>query len=257
MYDIRERFLEARGLGRPSCADDEMQRLLTAGDPLPEYDTLFAGADDEYLISRNQARFLKRIVTERRIKNIVEFGAGASSLIFASALSETGGGALTSVEERPEWCAETWEKVLQCENVDARLVPSKLRLRIDRKGFYFAYPDARAAIAERGPFDLVLIDAPQWCYGRDGGLHSVYPYLKPGAAVILDDAARIMERWTLFRWLSLYPDLRLVLFRPDYAKGLAVLTKTGERGSRLSPGAFATSLYHVYKHRKFRRQLRW
>jgi predicted O-methyltransferase YrrM len=53
--------------------------------------------------------------------NILEFGAGSSSLVLATALSAAGGGKLTSVEQNPQWCIEKWAIVKQKENVDCHI----------------------------------------------------------------------------------------------------------------------------------------
>lgn len=147
--------------------------------------------------------------------NVLEFGAGRSSVVLARA------GKLTSLETKPEWCREPWGEVEQM-GIDAELVPTTLALR------WQPYPHYRmvADIKNRGPFDFVFVDAPQWYYGRDGALPLCWRYLTDGALVVVDDAGRPQERGAIMRWARTYR-LRLVHFDPRLGNnGVAILKAT-------------------------------
>jgi predicted O-methyltransferase YrrM len=187
------------------------------------------------------ARFLGRLVIDGGRRRIVEFGAGASSRVFAAALSHVGGGQLTSVEESPKWCSEAWSDVERTPGVDARLIVSPLVRRTSAHGPMFVYRGIDAALSDRGPFDLALIDGPQGCFGRDGSLLSVLPLLSPGAVVILDDAGRWKERATLRRWLATIPAMTPVAIDNGFGgRGVAVLRLAGEPRVRVSPSVFVS-----------------
>jgi predicted O-methyltransferase YrrM len=212
-------------------------------------------APETYAIAPAMRNFLELLVEVQQPRSVLEFGAGASSIVLARALARRGGGRLTSVEQRPEWCAEAWAAVAAVREVDARLVHSTPRLRIAWDGVSYVYRTAAPILRERGPYDLVLIDAPQWYYGRDGSLHLAHPHLRAGALVVLDDAGRKGERWTLSRWLRTYPGLRLVLYEPGFAgRGLAVLHHDGDPRRRLSLLSIWTSAYHARHNARTRRR---
>jgi len=201
-----------------------------------------------WAITRDLARVLAFAVIVPRCMNVLEFGAGSSSLVLATALSVAGGGKLTSVEQNPQWCIEKWAIVKQKENVDSHMITAQPKLSIGKIGVYYAFKDAIEVISERGPYDMVVIDGPQFCYGRDGAIPIIYNHLAPNARIILDDARRGSERWAIFRWLKTYPGLSLDLYDDEFgAKGLAVLSFREARRPVVSAICVATSIKHTYK----------
>jgi hypothetical protein len=89
---------------------------------------------------------------------------------------------------------------------------------------YFGFASAQTIVKSRGPFDLVLVDAPGGHYGRDGALPLLFELLAPGALIVVDDAAWGREQWMLYRWLQRYEGLELVSFDPAFGRhGVAVL----------------------------------
>jgi predicted O-methyltransferase YrrM len=208
-------------------------------------------------ISAEVGRFLSHLVFRFKPRRILEFGAGSSSCVFARALSLAGGGSLTSVEQMPQWCSDRWDEVKRTGGVDAQLVVSRPQLTVGKTGLHYIYKSAAPAIAARGPYDLVFIDAPQEYYGRDGSLHLAREHLEPGALIVLDDAGRQAEQWTLCRWLRTYPDLQLVVFDPVIGgRGVAVLCFAGETRNRFDPWTLVTSAHHFWRGRLERRRLR-
>lgn len=229
-------------LVRRYVANTRLASFFQSDQPGSAINAMAPDLPNTWAISRKHAQFLARLVVNLRPQHVLEFGAGASSLVLARALASIGGGQLTSVEQSPEWCAELWSQVRRVQRVDAQLIVASPRFRIGPAGVYFSYPTAADTIAERGPYDLVFIDAPQSFYGRDGALHSAYAQLQPNAVVILDDARRGSERWTLYRWLQIYPGLTLAVFDPDFAKrGVAILQHTGDKTRRVRASAIITS----------------
>jgi len=163
-------------------------------------------ANDTYALARPTAVGWARLVTELGCRRLLEYGAGASSRVAAEALASVGGGRLTTIEQDPSWCAELWERTRSVDGVDAEMiVAGRPTARLTPHGLLHGYFDIESELAERGPFDAVLIDAPQGCYGRDAGLWLALPHLTPGAVVILDDAGRWKERLTLDRWCRALP----------------------------------------------------
>jgi len=64
--------------------------------PSTEVASLLDGADD-WAISIGAGQFLHQLVKHVAPASVLEFGAGRSSLVIASALQSNGGGRLTSV----------------------------------------------------------------------------------------------------------------------------------------------------------------
>lgn len=221
-----------------------------------EVEAVLPDGSSPWPITAELGRFLARLVVKLGCRNVLEFGAGSSSLVLAHALSMSSGGRLTSVEQDPTWCAPLFEEVKGIKNVDAQLVGANLEFKMTAQGFYHSYEEAAHIIAQRGPYDLVLIDGPQTFYGRDGGLHLAYPHLSPNALIVLDDAKRQGEQWTMQRWLQTYPGLDLGLFDPIFSeRGVAVLVNQIDKGKRPSLSSLLSSGGFALKNWYYRRQL--
>lgn len=226
-------------------------REWTTGPVSEAVEAIISGIENPWSISPETGRALARTVTVEGVNRVLEFGAGASSRVLAAALQSIGGGRITSVEENPEWCEEDWSAVEAAPGLDAELIVDHVRLKIGRHGFYYGY-GRRGPISRRGPFDLVFVDAPPGIFGRDGPLHAAFASLRPGALIILDDAARAREQRTLRRWLLSYPSLELVANDPDVGRGLAILRRS-ERRQRspstmeLLTEVWASSFYEIVR----------
>ncbi len=208
-------------------AEQPLPKEWRGGSSYPAVEQIAEGLTNPWSIAPDVARVLARIVVEGRRTRILEYGAGMSSRIFAAALEEIGGGRLTSVEENTMWCKEAWTHIEQMPDVDARLIPASVHLKVNGKGIYYGYAQTDE-ISRRGPYDLVFVDAPWGGYGRDGGLHAAYESLEYGGLIVLDDARRIRERRTVRRWVLNYPDLTIVANDPSVGRGLSILKKQSE-----------------------------
>ncbi|NLD77545.1 MAG: hypothetical protein GX643_12860 [Acidimicrobiales bacterium] len=175
-------------------------------------------------ISRDLGLMLGRLLAEHGCQNILEIGAGSSSLVSATALAELNGGRITSLEQDVDWCKEIWARVEAVgPQVDVELVPVKPELRWSELGLHYQF-SVSEVLKRRGPFDLVVVDAPQYWFGRGGALPAVRAHLAPGALLVLDDAGRKGERWALYRWLRTYPGLDLLAYDEDFGgRGVALL----------------------------------
>jgi predicted O-methyltransferase YrrM len=235
--------------------DAQIIELLQSSAVDASIEAILPDGSNRWAISPQLGRFLANLVSRFTLRNVLEFGAGSSSLVLAQALSISGSGRLTSIEHMPEWCAEKWAAVGRISNVDAHLIVAAPRFTVSRRGFYHIFSAALRELASRGPFDLVLIDAPQYFYGRDGSLHAALPHLAQNALIVLDDAARSGERWTLWRWLRIYSGLRLVVYDSAFGgKGVAVLRYSGDQSAKIDPQSLLTSAYQAARAWKKRRE---
>lgn len=210
----------------------------------PGLSRVLPSGEDLYEIAPHLGRLLANLVLQDGRRRVLEFGAGASSEVLATALAATGGGMLTSIETDPAWCRDRWSAV-EATGADAVLVPATLRFAISSFGAYFAQPAAMAAVRERGPFDLVIIDAPDGRHGRTGTLHQVAPWLARGALVVVDDAARPLIQGMLTGWLRIYRGLTLLGQDVSFGgRGVAVLRWDGGTAA-FSVRSWLTSAYEA------------
>ena len=221
--------------------------LISNPSPLPELEDAIAPCHGDWVISQDLARLLGNIVLQQEPRNILEFGAGSSSRIFARSLSMIGGGALTSLEQNPQWCLESWQDVLSITEVDAEMITTVPHFTFGMTGLQFAFMAQRQAITARGPYDLVFIDSPQYFFGRAGAMMLIYPLLKPGALILLDDSARLGEQRAIYQWLNSYPGLQPIYFNADFGlkKGLTILQMGEPQPPRLSIASLLTNLQQL------------
>lgn len=221
-------------------------RTLLVAPPLPAaLEEVVAACPGGWAIDPPFARLLANAVVAGGARSVLELGAGSSSVVLAEALAACGGGRLTSVEQDPSWCEAAWRQVERRGSVDARLLASRPVPGFGRMGVFRWHRDAAAEVARRGPYDLLVVDAPQYFHGREGALPLAWAELSVGATILLDDARRGGERWALWKWLRTYPGLALEWLGEE-GKGVAMLRKTGTAPPRLSPPVFLVGVRHGY-----------
>jgi predicted O-methyltransferase YrrM len=221
-----------------------------AGRPLIEVDTLLPPDLGPWPVSRVMAGWLALLIHQLQRRSVLEFGAGWSSLVLAKSLEAVGGGQLTSIEHEPQFIRpDLWTRVEHAAAVDTRLIVAPLQRRLSTHGFLWSYAGVSRRLAQRGPYDLVFIDAPPGRYGRSSPLHDAYPFLAPGAIVVLDDATRSEEQTIARRWVATYPGLDLAVLDTRMGRGFAVLVHDGNKGRRLAPRALAGSFRDEWRRR--------
>ncbi|MEM6333281.1 MAG: class I SAM-dependent methyltransferase [Planctomycetota bacterium] len=231
-------------------AGDESHLPAAVRDALPP-----AGASSA--LTRPAAVAWARLVLDHGCRRLLEFDAGASSRLAAAALAHAGGGKLTAVVQDPTGCHEQWDAARATPNVQTELIVAGPPVpRLTDHGPVFGYYPAAPALAAHGPYDAVLIDAPQGCYGRDACLWLALPHLTPGALVILDDAGRWKERLTLDRWLRTLPTAQLLDHDPRVGGSGAAVFRIPDP-SHVSPAllgaASATLVFGVNAWSRWRR----
>lgn len=156
-------------------------------------------------------------------KLVVEFGAGASSLVAARALQMVGeGGRLISVEQDVEFADKTraWlaDHGLETDMRAVPLVPAPGGW----PGLWYDHEPLPDAI------DFLLIDGPPWTIHplTRGAGATLFNRITPGGTVMLDDAARPGERVIARRWKKRWPDFD---FRLDHSGSKGTLIGTRSR----------------------------
>ena len=153
-------------------------------------------------------------------KLVVEFGAGASSLVISKALQKAGGGRLISFEQHPDFVAATraWlgEHGL---DADMRAVPLR-RAPGGWPGLWYDHGDLPDGI------DFMLVDGPPWSIHpmTRGAAETLFARIAPGGTVMLDDAARPGERLVARRWRKQHPEFDFRLWKGG-SKGTLIGTR--------------------------------
>jgi predicted O-methyltransferase YrrM len=247
---VREVLLSAPDT--PAAPDPAVSRMANESLP-PMLSRVLPNGRDVFEIAPQMGRLLANLILCDGRRRVLEFGAGASSEVISTALTETGNGAgmLTSIEANPAWCRERWSAV-EATGIDAVLVPAPLRFSVSSLAACFAQPDALPALRARAPFDLLIVDAPDGLHGRTGTLHLAAPWLAPGALIVVDDVARPLMQGMLAGWLRIYRGLSLLWSDPGFAgRGAAVLC-WHHGATHRSPRAWLTSIYETLSLRRRR-----
>jgi predicted O-methyltransferase YrrM len=166
--------------------------------------------------------FLAHHILAKKPRVVVEFSAGASSLIIARALEKAGveNPVFVSFEQHRDFCEHTsaWLAGFGLES-DIRHAP----LRPSPGGWPGLWYD-------HGPLpdgiELMLIDGPHWAIHpfTRGAAATAFGQVAPGGTVMLDDAARPGERIVARRWRREWPDFGFKLLHPG-SKGTLVGTR--------------------------------
>ncbi|SMF68687.1 class I SAM-dependent methyltransferase [Allosphingosinicella indica] len=133
---------------------------------------------------------------------VVEFGAGASTLVIAKAMQMAGGGTHIAFDQHGDFVEATgrWlaDHGLEADLRAVPLVPAPGGW----PGLWYDHEPLPDAI------DLLVVDGPPWTIHplTRGAAGTLLGRLNPGGAVILDDAARPGERVIARRWRRMWPD---------------------------------------------------
>jgi predicted O-methyltransferase YrrM len=210
-----------------------------------------------WAMTEDACKFVGALVRRLKPHRVLEFGSGVSSTVIAAELKRVPGARLISIDHQGHFQAKARRRA---EEHDVGDVIQFYRCPI-RPAWYhgkllFFYDIAPQIRAQLGMLDLVLVDGPPGCWGREAAAYVVYPYLKPGALVLLDDANRTGEQRDIGEWSKLYgPAVELASAGP-FERGLGVLRKCESGSARRmfsSPDrrrAFFDTLYRVGMNRR-------
>ena len=168
-------------------------------------------------------RHLYDTVREQRPQLVVELGSGASTLVVAAALRDSGnGGRLVSLDHDRAWADRTrrfLDENALGSGVDLRLAPL-VDVTVGGGTWRWYDPDQ----LPEGSVDLLIVDGPPaqpTQLTRYPAVPVLADQLRPGSIVVLDDYGRDDERAIVERWLAEHPTLTLQ--RLPLAKGAAEL----------------------------------
>lgn len=192
-----------------------LQRLQLPSDALPNLGSWKA---DTWLLHH-----IVDAIEALRPRVVVELGAGATSLVAAQALHLNGGGRLVSFDQHGSFL-DAMKQWLGEHDLTAEFHHAPLG-EID-EGFSPSWYSLHGVPDE---IDLLIIDGPPWATHPlvRGNAERLFPRLRPGGMVLLDDASRPGERIIARRWRGNWPDFEFAL-DPRGAKGTLVGRKPGQ-----------------------------
>lgn len=179
-----------------------------------------------WTLSSPSLRLLTALIRETEPRTMLELGSGRSTVLLAKELAGQAGAQLLSVEHDAAFYRQTLELLgLHQVQTTTKMVQCRLRPTVRRRRLFVSYGGLEHHVSGIDPVDLCLIDGPPGCWGREAPMYSVYPYLRWGAVIVLDDAFRGKERQAVEDWIAYYNGgLRLEGTLP-LGKGMAILTK--------------------------------
>lgn len=173
------------------------------------------------------AELVRRILLERP-GLVVELGSGLSTVVIALALRRTGG-RLVAVDHDEAFAAET-RATLEAHGL-TEIAQVRVAPLVGGPSAASAPWYREDALADLAAIDLLIVDgppAPVAAEVRYPALPFFWPRLKPGAAVVLDDADRPGEQAVIRRWQAEFAGAEVA--RLDLEKGAVVLRKPARSG---------------------------
>lgn len=163
-----------------------------------------------------------RPILDREASLVVECGSGASSVWIGHVLRRLGRGRYVALEHDEHYAALTRAEVARHgldDVVEVRHAPLR---RMDVAGEPFDWYEM-GAVADLADIDVIFVDGPPGDTGpaaRYPALPLLAPHCRPGAVLVLDDAARPEEREVVDRWVRMGAEVIETSF---WEKGFTVL----------------------------------
>lgn len=213
-----------------------------------DLELLISQSPGGWSIDKHVSSFLAFLLLEKKPTNIIEFGAGYSTLIIKYILDTINKPyRLISVEQNADWfkIPEPLKRLFSADKFVLTIAPVKFH--IGYLGLYARYELHDEAVIPNG-IELQVVDGPQFYFGREGSLDFTYKKLIPGALVLMDDAERYGEQCVIYKWLKIYAGLELVYWNQKFGdKGLAILRVSSPLKKRFSLSVFLLGLYQGLK----------
>jgi predicted O-methyltransferase YrrM len=172
-------------------------------------------------------KFLGYLIKTTQFKKIIEFGSGYSTLIMANEIKNLNDSIIISIENSPHYSFLSEKKLVKNNLIDKTLFYCfPLTFSKYNSRFLISY-NIPTNISDLWPkFDFALIDAPSSLVGREAALYQLFPFLKEGAIIVLDDANRKdMESVYLKKWAFSFGNSIEIFYLPNIGNGLAIIIK--------------------------------
>ncbi|HEY7810573.1 MAG TPA: class I SAM-dependent methyltransferase [Allosphingosinicella sp.] len=164
-------------------------------------------------------RLVSDHIAAARPEVVVEFGAGASTLVMAKAIQRAGGGRLHSFEQHEDF-VEATRQWLADYGLEADIRAAPLCPSAHWPGLWYQH----GPLPER--IDFLVVDGPPWTIHplTRGAAETLFDRIPVGGTVMLDDAARPGERIVARRWRKRWPNFEFKLVNSG-SKGTLVGTR--------------------------------
>ncbi len=218
-------ILKALNSHRKTMANDalELGYLQSINSSFEFAYPVFFGA---WAVDGYSARAIIDNIERLRPQVILELGSGSSTVITAATLKKLGLNKTRhiAVDHKSEFL-EITRRNLQLQGLENRVELWHCPLsdaQGDEPPWYSGIPEKLLKTS----VDLMLVDGPPGAlhpHARRPAMDVLYDNLSEGAVVLLDDAARNLEREIVAEWKARFPNLSVRFF--DRGKGYAEITR--------------------------------
>lgn len=201
----------------------DLQNALRAS---KDYQLAVAHPGGVWALAEDACKFVGALVRQLKPRRVLEFGSGLSSTVIATELKKVPGAQLMSIDHHRRFQAKA-RRLAEEHNVSdvIQFYRCPIRPAWYHGKLLFFYDMTPHIRTQLGTLDLVLVDGPPGYWGREAAAYAVYPYLKPGALMLLDDANRIGAQGEIGEWSKLYgPTVEFASLAP-FDRGLGVFRK--------------------------------
>jgi predicted O-methyltransferase YrrM len=179
---------------------------------------------DTWVLSKDSMRFVSQLVRTLRPAKVVEFGSGLSTRLFAFELGA--GGRVVSLDHMAEYAAKTRTAVAALGTAcDVCVLYRPIRFGCFHGKLLPFYRISSRDRGELAAADLVLVDGPPGRWGREAALYVMFPLMRRGAILLLDDAGRQGEQRSAAAWQTRFGDALEFVQLPGLGKGALVVRK--------------------------------
>lgn len=238
----------------PPASSVDVQEALYAS---TQYQLELPHPGGPFAMAEDACKFLGALVRRLQPQRVLEFGSGLSSTVIATELKRVPGAQLISVDHHGGCQAQARHLAGKHGVSDViQFLRCPIRPRWYHGKLLFFYDLTGGIRAQVGMLDLVLVDGPPRYWGREAAAYAVYPYLKAGALLLIDDAKRRGEQRAMSEWRKLYGTALQPATEQPFERGLGVFRKCeGGNVRRMFDSserrrAFVTTLQRVALNRR-------
>jgi len=155
-------------------------------------------------INTRELQFIGKLIEQKNIKSVIEFGSGVSTLFFSTLLDDGVLDTVVAFDDSPHYIQRTTDLLGSRSKVNLVLAPIGPYYF---RGKLFATYSKRKILENLclDGYDLILIDGPLGLrYGREAALYIIYGKLKDSSLILLDDANRLPEKKAMVNWQKVW-----------------------------------------------------
>ena len=176
-----------------------------------------------YAVRPDFGNLLIRAIYEHRPRLVVEAGSGTSTILIAYCLKQLGTGRLVALEHVSDFAIASRRELASHGLQDVAVVRHAPLRQLEIRGRACRWYDPEQ-VRDLAVVDMVVVDGPPAHVSplaRYPAVPLLFPVLRDGAVIVLDDGKRRDERETVRLWKQEYGCLEVE--HPDTEKGATVL----------------------------------